>query len=89
MSCVTNADALAVSMVGAAAAANEMRRVAWDALCGRSAFERRLHVWEANVAFISSLGLDPDELLGPPPVPAEARVPAAPSFGGLPAFGTA
>jgi len=86
MNCVTNTDALAVSMVGAAAAANEIRRVAWDALCGRPAFERRLQAWQANVAFISSLGLDPDELFGPAPVPAEARVAAAPSFGGLAAF---
>lgn len=73
MNCVTTTEALAVSLVGATAAADELRRVVRDALRGRSAHERRLETWEANAAFIASLDLDPDEVLGLPPAPAVER----------------
>ena len=75
MNCVSNTEALAISLAGATTAAHELRRVIWDALQGRPAYERKLERYESDVAFISSLGLDPAEVLGPPPaVPAPAPV---------------
>lgn len=77
--CVTAAEALAISMAGATAAGNELRRVIQDAFRGRPAFERRIEAWQANAAFLSSLGLDPVEVLGAPPAPSTAPVHVAPS----------
>ena len=75
MNCVSNTEALAISLAGATTAAHELRRVIWDALQGRPAHERKLERYEADVAFISSLGMDPTEVLGPPQTaPATAPV---------------
>jgi hypothetical protein len=71
MNCVTNSDALAISTVGVVTAANELRKKIEDTLRGVTSHERRVQAWEADVAFLSSLGLDGHELLGPRPVPKE------------------
>jgi hypothetical protein len=71
MNCVSSTDALAISTVGVVTAANELRRKIEDTLRGVSSHERRVRAWEADIAFLSSLGLDAQELLGPRPVPKE------------------
>jgi hypothetical protein len=80
VNCVTHTEVLAISFAGATTAALELRRVISDALRGRPAYERKRERWEADVAFISSLGMDPVEVLGPPPMapaprPASVRAP--------------
>jgi hypothetical protein len=77
MNCVTTTEALAISTVGVVTAANEFRRKIEDAVRGISSHERRVRVWEANVEFLSSLGLDAHELLGPMPVPKPTSAPFA------------
>jgi len=72
--CVTNAEAVAVSAVGAANVAVSLTQRAIDLACGRSAAERRLGAHQANAGFLRSLGHDPALVLGPPPlVPAPSR----------------
>ena len=81
VNCVTSAEAVAPGVAGATAAGNELRRIVFDALRGRTAHERRRETWHANAAFIASLGLDPQEVLGPPPRP-EPAPRAVASMGG-------
>jgi hypothetical protein len=73
--CVTSTEALAISMVGVVTAGNELRRKIEDALRGVSSHERRVRTWEADVDFLSSLGLDAHEVLGPRPVPKPTSAP--------------
>jgi len=82
--CVTNSDALSISAVGVLTAGNELRRKIEDTLRGVSSHERRVRAWEADIVFLSSLGLDAHELLWPRPVPkpkpARAAVRSRPAF---------
>jgi hypothetical protein len=73
MSCVSQSDALfwngaAIGTV-VLGAAGRLR----DSLVGRSSQARRTAADRANRTFLASLGLDPDEVLGPTPagVPAQ------------------
>ena len=81
---MTNSDALSISAVGVLTAGNELRRKIEDTLRGVSSHERRVRTWEADVDFLSSLGLDAYEVLGPRPVPkptpARVLVRSGPAF---------
>ncbi len=81
MNCVSNSDALAANVVGAAIlAVNGWER--WsDRRRGITRLERAQRTWLRNKAFIESLDLDPLEVLGPAPgidvaTPDTERVPA-------------
>jgi len=80
-SCVTNAEAVLVSAMGAGNVALSLVQRLSDALHGRSAFERRLGAHQANAAFLRSLGHDPAQVLGPPP-PGSVRSTARPPRAG-------
>lgn len=71
--CVTNADAVLVSALGAGNVALSLVQRLHDAVTGRSAAERKLDVHQANAAFLRSLGHDPAQVLGPPPLPGPVR----------------
>jgi hypothetical protein len=47
---------------------------AHELLRGRDPHERRLAAHRANAQFLVGLGLDPDTVLGPPPVPTPIRL---------------
>jgi hypothetical protein len=44
-----------------------------ELLTGRDPMERRIGAHRANAEFLASMGLDPDAVLGPPPVAAPAK----------------
>ncbi|HUW02608.1 MAG TPA: hypothetical protein VMW08_09680 [Acidimicrobiales bacterium] len=77
-SCVTAAEATLIqSMVGVAAVRAAGRRL-HDLWRGRPALERRLADHEATVAYLDSIGLDGDALVGAPPaIPARLAVEVA------------
>jgi hypothetical protein len=61
--CFTGVEAaLANGAAGAVAARNGLRR-----LRDRDPRQRRLAAYHANAAFVTSLGQDPEAVLGPPP----------------------
>ncbi len=72
-SCVTNAEAVLVSAVCAGNVAMSLVRRATDVVQGRTAAERRVGAYAANAGFLRSLGHDPAQVLGPPPMPPPAR----------------
>ena len=82
-SCVTHAEAVLVSAVGAGNVALSLVQRLSDALHGRSAFERRLGAHQANAAFLRSLGHDPARVLGPPPRQPARSTARAPRVGAL------
>ncbi|WP_129665400.1 hypothetical protein [Phytoactinopolyspora endophytica] len=49
----------------------------FERLTGRDPFERRRAAHRANAEFLSEMGLDPDRVLGPPPVREPHIAPAA------------
>lgn len=67
MNCVSSVDAMAVASSGMAALASGGWQRIVDRIQGRSRRERRQRTWDADAAFLSSLGHDPEVLLGPPP----------------------
>jgi hypothetical protein len=76
MHCVTNVDAIAVNAIaGSIYAVNAWERIA-DRRRGISRLEREQRIWLRNRSFVLELGLDPLEVLGPPPgaVPEPAPV---------------
>lgn len=80
MNCVTNVDAIAINVVaGSIFAANAWERAA-DRRRGISRLEREQRTWIRNRSFMLELGLDPLEILGPPPgaapTPTTAPAPA-------------
>lgn len=56
---------------GIALAGGGLRRLR-ERLGGADPFRRRLAAHRANAEFLAGLGLDPDQVLGPPPVPPPA-----------------
>ena len=66
-SCVSNAESVLLGLAGAGTAAAAAARRARDALGGRTSSDRRAAAYEANAAFLRSLGHDPAGVLGPPP----------------------
>ena len=81
--CVTNADAVLVSALGAGNVALSLVQRLHDAVTGRSAAERRLSVHQVNAAFLRSLGHDPARVLGPPPPCPTRSTARAPRAGAL------
>jgi hypothetical protein len=76
MNCVTNVDALAINAVaGSIFAVNAWERIS-DRRRGISRLERAQRTWIRNQSFMRELGLDPIEILGPPP--GHVPMPAAP-----------
>ena len=80
MNCVTNVDAIAINVVaGSIFAVNARERVS-DRRKGISRLERAQRTYIRNQSFMRELGLDPLEILGPPPghelVPTTAPTPA-------------
>jgi hypothetical protein len=70
LNCVSNADLVVVNGIAAAAVA----RTGWAHVRGfvgsgarPSRAQRRTVTYDDDAAFIASLGLDPGEVLGPPP----------------------
>jgi len=82
-SCVTNAEAVLVSAVGAGSVALSLVERLLDAVKGRTAAERRLGAYQANAAFLRSLGHDPAQVLGPPPRQPARSTARAPRAGAL------
>jgi hypothetical protein len=77
MHCVTNVDAIAVNAVaGSIFAVNAWERIA-DRRRGISRLERAQRIWLRNQSFLRELGLDPIEILGPPPGAVPEPAPAA------------
>ncbi len=81
--CVTNADAVLVSALGAGNVALSLAQRLGDAVQGRTGAERRLGAHQANAAFLRSLGHDPDQILGPPPLRPARSTARAPRAGAL------
>ena len=81
--CVTNAEAVLISAVGAGNVALSLVERLHDALQGRTAAERRLGAHQANAAFVRSLGHDPAQVLGPPPLQPARSTTRAPRGGAL------
>jgi hypothetical protein len=81
-SCVTTAEAAVIAAAaGLSMAKGAADRLA-DALAGRHPAERRQEAWDANAAFVGSMGLDPLAVLGPrPTVPASCTVPERSDLG--------
>lgn len=75
--CTTALDTLTWnSAIGLAFASEGVRRVR-DRVRGRRPVERAMDDWNANAEFVKSVGLDPLEVLGAPPlVPAHDPLPA-------------
>jgi hypothetical protein len=67
-SCMTNADAVFWSGAAAVPLAVHAVTRARDRLRGETSRRRDAAYW-SNTAFVESLGLDPVDVLGPPPVP--------------------
>jgi hypothetical protein len=77
MHCVTNVDAIAVNAVaGSIFAVNAWERIV-DRRRGISRLERAQRIWLRNQSFLRELGLDPIEILGPPPGAVPEPAPAA------------
>jgi hypothetical protein len=67
-SCLSSADGLLLSSAGALAALRETRH--WlRARRTTTRAERKAERLAADAEFLRGLGLDPDEVLGPPPAP--------------------
>jgi len=81
--CVTNAEAVLVSAVGAGNVALSLAQRLSDAVQGRTGAERRLAAHQANATFLRSLGHDPDQILGPPPLQPARSTARAPRAGAL------
>jgi hypothetical protein len=81
--CVTNADAVLVSALGAGNIALSLAQRLGDAVQGRTGAERRIGAHQANAAFLRSLGHDPDQILGPPPLQPARSTARAPRAGAL------
>jgi hypothetical protein len=66
-SCFTSVDALAVNAVGVAAVFTKLRDRLIDLRVGRSREERTQLTWERSAAFMASMGLEPESVLGVAP----------------------
>jgi hypothetical protein len=65
--CFTGVEAAVVNAAaGAVAARSGLTRLRHH-LAGRGSLDRRRAAHEANADFLTSIGLDPDRVLGPPP----------------------
>lgn len=82
-SCVTHAEAVLVSAIGAGNVALSLAQRLSDAVHGRTGAERRLAAYQANAAFLRSLGHDPDQILGLPPLHPVRSTARAPRAGAL------
>jgi hypothetical protein len=76
--CLTTFDAVVMQSAGAALLAQNGWARARDVLVGRHPNVRRQHAYDRNAAFLRTLELDPQLVLGArPAVPAAAVAPAA------------
>ena len=82
-SCVTNAEAVLVSALGAGNVALSLAQRLSDAVHGRTSADRRLSAHKANAAFLRTLGHDPAEVLGPPPLRPARSTARSPRAGAL------
>lgn len=74
--CTTAFDTLAWNSAIGLAFATEGARKVRDRIRGRRPVDRAMADWSANADFVRSIGLDPLEVLGAPPlVPVEAHPP--------------
>jgi hypothetical protein len=79
--CFTSADSLLMGSAGAITMVREARR--WLRLrTATTRAGRRLARYASDAEFVRTLGLDPDEVLGPPPVEDDAEVREAVLVGG-------
>jgi hypothetical protein len=67
INCFSSLDAMAVAGSGAAAMASAGWQRVVDRAQGLSRGDRRRRTWDDDATFLSSLGHDPEVLLGPPP----------------------
>jgi hypothetical protein len=67
MNCVTNLDALCINAVGAAIVATNVWERVSDRRQGISRLEREQRTYIRNASFMRELGLEPIDILGPPP----------------------
>jgi hypothetical protein len=67
INCFSSVDAFAVAGSGAAALASGGWQRIVDRVQGRSRRERLQRTWDDDASFLSSLGHDPEVLLGPAP----------------------
>jgi hypothetical protein len=65
VNCLTSYEAVAINSVVVATAGSSL----WQRLTSRTPRElQRQQVWESDADFVRSLGLDPADVLGPPPL---------------------
>lgn len=67
VNCVTQTESVVFAGVGVVAMASAVVDKLQSLLQPETWAVKRQRAWEANVAFFTSMGLDPDTVLGPPP----------------------
>lgn len=68
MSCFTGVEAAVVNAAAGAVAARSGFTRLREQLAGRGSLDRRRAAHQANAEFLAGIGLDPDRVLGPPPM---------------------
>lgn len=66
--CISSGATLAMQGSAAVVIAQGSLRRLWSWHGGQDAFARRRAIYQANCDFLASMGLDPERVLGPPPV---------------------
>ena len=81
VSCLSTAEAWALNLAAAAAAASGVRDRRRDRAAGITVHQRRALTWNANASFVAGLGLDPLMVLGPYPTMPDIPGPEIPRPG--------